>query len=236
MPWLCSKCGLNNSVDNRKCADDKCNEPRPAQYDNASRSLMEQDRAELHAQFFHHESILVKDMDYVTLKTHREELERIAFEARARITAVDAEQRLRDAQLTKGQRKNLISRINPDPLVTDAISIVGERKKRMSKLDKLLLDMKSIGVENAEELVKNIERKATTKQIGNITFNSAAKKSQAETAISGLCAGERHDECVGRFMVGVTSYLCACNCHNQKTAEPSAKPPEPFDPSSLFGK
>lgn len=46
---------------------------------------------ELFSELFNHEKILVKDMDTLMLRAHREELAKIAFEARARLTAVDDE-------------------------------------------------------------------------------------------------------------------------------------------------
>lgn len=273
MSWICTRCGLNNIAANKQCADTRCKAIRPENYnddylsavisDNVSRSLMEQDRAELHAQFFHHESILVKDMDYVTLKTHREELERIAFEARARLTAVDAEERTRKASMSKEQREGLISRINPDPNVTDAINIVAERKKRMSKADKLLADMKALGIENAEELMKNVKvdagktygRPLVDKQTYTFNGKLGTTTNTQESLLGDICTSivngidtrpiddlYNSARTAGHIAILILSrnenvaFKSEQDAIMTKTAEPSAKPSEPFDPSSLFGK
>ncbi len=90
---------------------------------------------ELFKLLFNSEKGLVKDMDALTLRAHREELAKIAFEARARLSAVDDEEKQRKPKKEdKGFQRNL----NSDDVTSEAINTVKERQKRMSKEEKVL--------------------------------------------------------------------------------------------------
>jgi len=61
--------------------------------DEVNRSLTVTPQEELFASFFRSEKLIVSEMSILELRAHREELSKIAFEARARLTAVDDEER-----------------------------------------------------------------------------------------------------------------------------------------------
>lgn len=93
---------------------------------------------ELFKELFNHETVLVKDMDTLSLRAHREELAKIAFEARARLSAVDNEEKNRKP---KKDDKGFAHSINGDEVASEAINTVKERQKRLTKQEKLLEGM-----------------------------------------------------------------------------------------------
>lgn len=102
---------------------------------------------ELFANFFRAEKILVKDMNVLQLRAHREELAAIAFEARARLTAVDSEEKERkpSSGVTGFQRS-----VNTDDTTSDAINAIENRNKRLNKKEKLRKSLEAMGVETAD--------------------------------------------------------------------------------------
>lgn len=170
-------------------------------------AMAESKTIELHTKFFMEERILIKDMDSVQIRERRAKFELIALEARSRITAEDAEERERNSKLTKEQRDWLISNPGIDPNVSDRL--IKEKKQRQSKADKLLESMKKLGIANADELMKEVHRKATDKQVNSISFTPTEKP----VTTSALCDCNRHSECAGRFMSENVSHACECACH-----------------------
>ena len=103
---------------------------------------------ELFKNFFSDEKKLVSSMDDLELRAHREELSKIAFEARARLTATDDEQRERNAESKK--KKGFQTSIEIDDFATDAINTIKQRQAKMSKTDKLIENlMKLPGIDRA---------------------------------------------------------------------------------------
>ena len=212
--WKCFTCGEYNDLLRPVCRS--CNKQfRPANLETKAvieqerrtgLSKMDKDLAEKHAAFFNAERILIKDMDWETLKNHRKELEDIAREARARLTAIDTEERERTAHLKTSDKEWLLSHNTPDVNVSDAISAVKTRKDRMSKADKLLAAMKDLGIDGAESLVRAAEKKATESQMNSISFN----KPKAE-------AKQVNED---------------GNADNSASSKPEDT--KPFDPSGLF--
>jgi hypothetical protein len=94
---------------------------------------------QLFADFFNNEKDFVKDMDVLSLRAHREELRKIAFEARARLTAVDEEERGRKTK--KGEVTGFKQNLQSDDISSEAINKVRERGKRMSKEERLIENM-----------------------------------------------------------------------------------------------
>ena len=131
---------------------------------------------ELFSKFYFHEKILIKDMDIPTLREHREELGRIAFEAKVRKIANDDETRERQAK--SGNKEWLVTSNEPDIAVTDAINAVKIRKERMSKMDRLKEQLLTAGIEEslANEMVANLEKRATAVAAKTITFKSSKAK------------------------------------------------------------
>lgn len=102
---------------------------------------------ELFSKFFSSEKILIKDMDLVSLRAHREELSQIAFEARARLSAVDDEERTRkNGSGIRGFERS----INTDDITSDAINAINARSKRLDKKEKIRQNLLEMGVDPAE--------------------------------------------------------------------------------------
>jgi hypothetical protein len=102
---------------------------------------------ELFAELFNHEKILVKDMDILELRAHREELAKIAFEARARLTAVDDEDNSRKKSKSSENKPSGFERsLNVDDTATDAINTIRERQKRLTKSEKIQAGLEKLGI------------------------------------------------------------------------------------------
>lgn len=158
MPWLCG-CGSNNANLNSSCAickslrigdlecfDDSeylqikviCYLTRSKEY---NMPMTESER--LFAKFFAEEKVLVADMDDLTLRSHREELSKIAFEARARLTAIGDEVQGRTS------KKNKVFNSPSEESVGDTINKINERKTKMSKVDKQIDNLVAMGIDRA---------------------------------------------------------------------------------------
>lgn len=162
MPWTC-KCGLINASINKLCAG--LNQPvlddlqhfqiSPSTYDITLYWTRERRIKELtanedkFAQFFNAEAVFVSSMSAIELEEHIQELEEIAFEAKARLTAAKTNKRDRDAKRFVGGDWS-ITPTNPDPNVTDTINKVKLRGQRMTKLDKMRDKLAALGIEDKE--------------------------------------------------------------------------------------
>ena len=221
--WYCNCDGYNDILS--PFSHYTCNSIRPVELDEhveiairkrgvlqywANFMPMNDEVKELYSKFFAEEKTAYKTLDFDARRSHRTELEQICFEAKARIAAMDWIEREENESLNPTQREWLRnSRKNPDPNLTDAVTVIKDRKKRVSKADKLLADMQFLGVEDSETLIRNVERKATKSKMDGITFNSGKSK----IVLSELCRIDSHLDCVGRFRVGEQSYECQCKCH-----------------------
>lgn len=186
MSWLCS-CGTLNSGLNEDCAASKqthleigkvehkqvtANSPDFVMATAAVRELridMTQPE-ELFAKFYNHEKILVKDMDLIQLRDHRDELSKIAFEAKARLRAAEDEHKERKAKTAN--KEWLVTDTKPSPNVSDAINAVKQRAARMSKMDKIREGLLKSGIDEqtVNEMVRTLEKKATDSKLKTITF------------------------------------------------------------------
>lgn len=155
---------------------------------------------ELFATLFNGEKLLVKDMDILTLRAHREELAKIAFEARARLTAVDDEEKDRRKINSDGKPSGLERSLDTDETTTNAINAIKDRQKRMSKQDKIQAGLEKLGISTADAsklmsagaLLGRLKNKTTEQPIAPTTkdnkditessakqvFNPFAKKSE----------------------------------------------------------
>ncbi len=126
---------------------------------------------ELFAKFYNQEVMLVKDMDIIALRTHRDELAAIAFEAKARLVATDDEARTRNAK-SKTNKEWLVT-ADESQVNSDTVNAVKVRQARMTKMDKIKSQLLAAGIddETVKEMVKNLERKATEKDMKAIVFN-----------------------------------------------------------------
>jgi hypothetical protein len=105
---------------------------------------------ELFSQLFNHEKILVKDMDMLTLRAHREELAKIAFEARARLTAADDEESNRKKKSQPKGPSGFERSVNTDETTTNAINAIKERQKKLTKAEKIQAGLEKLGISTAD--------------------------------------------------------------------------------------
>ncbi len=219
MSWLC-KCGLKNSGLNESGSCAKAfnesirlhyqvsqNQPDKFQAIVVNIGLYMTEQEELFAKFYSQDKILVKDMDSVQLREHREELAKIAFEAKARLVATDDEVRERHAKSGKG-KEWILPVDEHSPVNNDAINTPKIRQARMNKIEKLKSQLKDAGLDDEiiKGMIQNIERKATEKDVKAITFNRPSVEQNI-------------------VVVDV-----------KKDSNSSEVSKEPFDPSKLFGK
>lgn len=192
MSWLCS-CGLKNSGLNVSCAaelTDRDIEHKQIcsntldyfQFIVASGASNMTPNEELFAKFYNHEKILVKDMDIAQLREHREELSKIAFEAKARVVSNDDELRERQA---KTSNKQWLVTDDTSQVATDAINAVKVRKARMSQMDKMREQLLKAGIDEdtVKTMIGNLEKKATEKNLKTITFNKPSAELSAVTVV-----------------------------------------------------
>jgi len=189
--WTCSNCKFENDLLTSNCRI--CNLYKPDWVTENCQALTEIQRdifigriesyiielidkdnmtpqEELFAKFYNQEKILVKDMDTIVLREHRDELSKIAFEAKARLVATDDEGRERNS---KTKNKEWLVTADSSQVNSDTLNIVKTRAARMSKMDKLRNQLLTAGIDEdtVNEMVKNLERKATEKDVKAITFN-----------------------------------------------------------------
>ena len=134
---------------------------------------------ELFAFFFNDEKVQVKDLKDFELTQRREELAKIAHEARARLTAVDEEQRGRKA---KKAEKGFVAHVTNDDLTTNAINSLTERNIKLSKREKMISNLMSkTGVDRAtaEAMVPDVDKVSKGRAI-----NSRAKLEAANQGVA----------------------------------------------------
>ena len=139
---------------------------------------------ELFSQLFNHEKVLVKDMDTLTLKAHREELAKIAFEARARLTAVDDEENTRK-KTAKGDKPQGFARsVNTDETTTNAINTVKERQKRLTGKEKMLQGLIDLYVKGGMSRGEAEKAASSAMGAGNILERLKDKEAAKESLTS----------------------------------------------------
>ena len=142
------------------------------------KSMTEQE--ELYSKFYNKGKLLVADMDVTQLREHRETLSQIAFEAKATLAAADDELRERKAKSSVKSKEWLVTPTQSDLTTSDAINAVAIRKARMSKMDKLRQDLlKSLDKETVDEMIAQLERKATEKNLKTVTFTKPSVETSA---------------------------------------------------------
>lgn len=124
-----------------------------------SREMTEQEA--LFAKFFSEEKTLIALMTPEERIDHIQQLEEIAFEAKARLTAGKEYEREENAK-SRAKGKWTITETNPDQTVTDTINKVKLRKDRMTKLDRQSAKLAALGFSQAEveEMVAGLRKAA----------------------------------------------------------------------------
>lgn len=185
MTWIC-QCGLVNVNANTYCAACIFTNPRFSKrteigdfdsYDelltsvrlHSLRRLIDMTpQEELFAKLFNHEIEFVKDMSILEIRAHREELARITYEGSVRIRAVDhvEKERIKAKKISEGPT-GIERNKNVDEQTSQAINVVKERQKRLTKLDKIkenLLKIDGMDASFVEGLMKNKNILEATKQ------------------------------------------------------------------------
>lgn len=166
MSWICKQCGLNNvnlvlvcycqnerrEFEPFDSIDEIISCSRLAKLDKFIGEMMTP-QEQLFSELFNHEKVLVKDMDILVLRAHREELAKIAFEARARLTAVDDEEngRKKKAKDSDPNKPSGFSRsLNTDDKTSEMINTIKERQKGLSKIEKIVEGLIKLGYSRSE--------------------------------------------------------------------------------------
>jgi len=183
--WLC-KCGEINTGQECKSLRPNIEHVRVKWLENQDKAKMSSTE-DLFSKFYKDEKVLISSMSSEDFILHEQELAKIAFEAKARLTAVVDHKREENAKLRANQKEWLVPRSDAeDQLVSDAINTVNTRKKRMNKIEKLDSMLSGfVDEETRKQIVQNIERKATDKQVNLISFVKTkveeTKKEDAES-------------------------------------------------------
>src|SRR6266545_4408092 len=161
MNWTCPRCSeelgeLNGCCE--YCKQDKVIVYNPDKYyvreiripHICSGAKIVTPQEELFAELFNHEKVLVKDMDLLELRAHREQLARIAFEARARLTAADDEEKDRRKQSDPKKATGFARSLSTDETTTAAINAVKERQKKLTKAEKIQAGLEKLGISSAD--------------------------------------------------------------------------------------
>lgn len=146
----------------------------------ASYKQMSDTNLDKHAEYFNHETLLIKDMTREQLRDHRNKMEAIAFETRTRLSAIVKRESELDADNPKTKEWLESGRYN-DPNITETIT---KRKERMSSLDRMKAQFKQLGLEDDEiaEYMANIKNRATEKALKAIKATPAVKLGNVKSA------------------------------------------------------
>lgn len=118
---------------------------------DASPTMTPQEK--LYSKLFYNETMfVVKDMDTLTLRAHREELGEIAFNARVRYAAAKNEEERRDKLANKhnGKEPGFSRSVKTDAVTSDVINTIKERQKRLTKAEKIKAGLIAMGVSEAD--------------------------------------------------------------------------------------
>lgn len=137
-----------------------------------SRGKIVTEKEKLFAELFNSEKLEIKDLSDMDLRARREKFQTIAFEARARSSAIDDEERSRRKN---NKATGFVKNLEPDDVATEAINKINQRQGKLTKQQKLIESMKKIGIDtsDAEKLMQAGVVKA---RLDNI----AAKKAELD--------------------------------------------------------
>jgi hypothetical protein len=127
------------------------------------------EKIELQKKYFNEEMMLISEMNDEQILVQRNELASIIFESRARMNAHDENDRVKRAKKTKDGKSWLIPSDSISPNITDGINAVKERKKKMSREDKLKEQMKTWGIQDTDEILGKIESRKSNGSVNSST-------------------------------------------------------------------
>ena len=146
---------------------------------------------QLFADFFQkHINILhpyVQDMDILEIRAYREKMALIAKEGKAAVYAADkAEQEVKKAKNNSAKNANLPGfdrSLEQDGVTSNAINVIKDRQKRLSKqekLHKMLMDIPGMSAAEASQMLSNTE---LLKRFKNKNQGEDLEKLKAEKVI-----------------------------------------------------
>jgi len=155
MGWICPKCRVNNYIENKECANQKCLMPRPPSIPNEEgelhklvreskeRTIRMTENEQLFADFYSSPEVQTRldSMSIDDIVQWELRLEKKVIEAKAVHKKVADTRKERAHKLSKEQRDKLIT----VPETTEAINAIKVRKDRMSRADKLAQLLKDTG-------------------------------------------------------------------------------------------
>lgn len=185
MTWLC-QCGLKNAGFSGICAgtNQKILD-YSGKHEQVSNNVLgwldfailgvnmtEDEKKDLAIKYWNQELGLVANMSVDELRVHREELQAIAFESKMRLQAIDSHERDKRAKLSISQKEWIVTR-EPDETVSNAINVVNQRRGRMSKIDKLDMQLRAAGIDDSirKEMLSKLEQNATDKSLKTVDFS-----------------------------------------------------------------
>lgn len=118
--------------------------------------------------------MLVKDMDDIQIRAHREEMRKISYEGKVYAVAADDDIREREAKLSVSKKEWLLTDAKVD--LSDAINVQKVKASRRTKLDKTRQDLLAAKIDESivNEMVRNMQLHATDKNLKTVTFRKAA--------------------------------------------------------------
>jgi len=140
-------------------------------------SMTEQEA--LFAKLYNGYKIRVSEMTDEELAVHIAEISDIAFKAKVGKIAADDEKKERISKRTPKGKEFSITSNEPDGRVSDSINAVKVRQNRKTKLDKMYDGFIAAGIpeETAQEMIRNLERKATDAQVNSFPVLKEIKSS-----------------------------------------------------------
>lgn len=96
------------------------------------------EKEKLFAKFFNDEKTFVKDLSDLDLMAHIEGLGKIAFEARAKLTAANDE---KETRKSGRKSKGFVANVQTDDITSEAMATVRKRGEKLSKHEKLIEGM-----------------------------------------------------------------------------------------------
>jgi hypothetical protein len=166
---------------------------------------------ELFATYYNRGKIQVSSMDDTGLREHREQLRKIATEAKAHLIAADDE--IRERQAKKGNKDWLVT-TDTSQSVSDAINVVEKRRARMSKMDKLKQQLIDLGMddETIRQTIGGLERRATEQRLKSVTFKKKTTEIPSPSVIPSPSGEASKPNPFSRFKVCEKCKQNPCRC------------------------
>lgn len=195
-------------------------------------------REELFKKFFNDGKAKVKDLDDDALRAHIEELQEIAFQAKAFLHAADETARERNASKRRGSGIN--TSVAMDEVTSDAINTISIRQEKMSKTEKAIQNLVNAGFDraDAEKMYSPAVINAVKKQkpgdkklsLDEVTKKFPKTEIQFSNSIRGKCPN-----CLTLFPDTTNSGAAVCEkCGTDVMFEKVVKVSNPFDKPKIL--